>query len=77
MSHWKLTRRAMLRGLGTAVALPALDCMGPVASVFAAPAQIASGKAGAAPLRLAFCYVPNGVHMQEWTPSQAGEIDRS
>jgi hypothetical protein len=73
MSHWKLSRRTMLRGLGTAVALPVLDCMGPVASVFAAPAQIAAGKAGATPLRLAFCYVPNGIHMQEWTPSEAGE----
>ncbi|MHC5539390.1 DUF1552 domain-containing protein, partial [Singulisphaera rosea] len=25
-----------------------------------------------APLRLAFCYVPNGVHMQDWTPKTDG-----
>jgi hypothetical protein len=47
--------------------------MGPVASVFAAPAQVAAGKAAAAPLRMAYCYVPNGIHMQDWKPKEAGE----
>ena len=73
MSHFKVSRRTLLRGLGTAVALPVLDCMGPMASVFAAPAKIAEGKVAAAPLRMAFCYVPNGIHMQDWTPTEAGE----
>jgi hypothetical protein len=63
----------MLRGLGATVALPVLDCMGPVASVFAEPAGVASGKVAAAPLRMAFCYVPNGIHMQDWTPKDVGE----
>jgi hypothetical protein len=73
MSHHTISRRTLLRGLGTVVALPALDCMGPVASVFAAPSQVAAGKAAAAPLRMAYCYVPNGIHMQDWTPSESGE----
>jgi hypothetical protein len=73
MQNWKLSRRALLRGAGAAVALPALDCMGPVASVFAEPAKVADGKAAAAPLRMAFCYVPNGIHMQDWTPKDVGD----
>jgi hypothetical protein len=73
MQNWKLSRRTLLRGLGTAMALPALDCMGPVASVFAEPAKVADGKAAAAPLRVAFCYVPNGIHMEDWTPAEVGE----
>ncbi|MEX2026279.1 MAG: DUF1552 domain-containing protein, partial [Pirellulaceae bacterium] len=73
MSLSRVSRRTLLRGVGAAVALPVLDCMGPIASVFAAPSQVAAGKAAAAPLRMAFCYVPNGVHMQEWTPTAAGE----
>jgi hypothetical protein len=73
MSLSKISRRTVLRGLGTAVALPVLDCMGPVASVFAAPATVADGKAAAAPLRMAFCYVPNGIHMDDWTPKESGE----
>src|SRR5688572_23431909 len=73
MSNWRISRRTLLRGLGAAVALPVLDCMGPVASVFAEPANVASGKVSAAPLRMAFCYVPNGVHMQDWTPKEVGE----
>ena len=51
-------RRTFLRGLGaTAVALPFLDAMTPA---FAAPK---------APVRLAFLYVPNGIHMRDWTPN--------
>ncbi|MFM7160401.1 MAG: hypothetical protein ACKO3P_08520, partial [Planctomycetaceae bacterium] len=57
-SH-ELTRRTMLRGLGTALALPWLEGMVPAA--FAA-----EGAAVATPpQRLAFLYVPNGVHMQD------------
>jgi hypothetical protein len=32
----------------------------------------AAGAAPSAPLRLAFLYVPNGAHMQDWTPSVEG-----
>ena len=63
-----ISRRAVLRGLGTAMALPWLEAMSPAADLV--------GKAGAvgksAPLRMAFFYVPNGVHMPDWTPSGEG-----
>ena len=61
-----LSRRTLLRGAGTAIALPLLDCMLPAGAATAAEA------ADAAPLRAAFLYVPNGVHMADWTPKQEG-----
>src|SRR3954466_12766219 len=60
-----LPRRAFLRGMGTAVALPFLDAMVPA---FAAPA------AGKPPLRMAFVYVPNGIDMRHWTPDSEGKL---
>jgi Protein of unknown function (DUF1552) len=60
-----ITRRIMLKGLGAAVALPWLDAMAPVAS--AAPVA-------KSPLRAAFLYVPNGIHMQDWTPKGEGTL---
>jgi hypothetical protein len=53
----------MLRGLGTALALPALDAMTPAMAR-------AAGKPS--PLRLAFVYVPNGIIMKHWTPAGEG-----
>ena len=64
MSH--ISRRAVLRGLGAAVALPFLDAMYP-----ALAAQTVK-KALGSPTRMAFLYVPNGIVMNEWTP--AGEL---
>src|SRR5947209_685046 len=58
-----ISRRTVLKGLGTALALPCLESMLPSA-VAAAPV--------AAPKRLLFLYVPNGVHMQDWTPKTTG-----
>jgi hypothetical protein len=62
-----LSRRAVLRGLGAAVALPWLEAMGPLTSWAAgtSPAQ-------AAPNRMAFLYVPNGKNMPDWTPKAEG-----
>jgi len=61
----ELTRRTMLRGLGTALALPWLEGM--------LPGALAADEApGKPPQRLAFLYVPNGVHMQDWTPAGEG-----
>ncbi|MCP3918275.1 MAG: DUF1552 domain-containing protein [bacterium] len=54
------TRRAVLRGFGTALALPWFE-------------SIANAGAARPPLRLAYVYVPNGVHMPEWTPAEEGE----
>ena len=60
-----LPRRAFLRGMGTAVALPFMDAMVPA---FAAPA------AKAPPLRMAFVYVPNGLDMRHWNPDYEGAL---
>ena len=59
-----ISRRTVLQGLGTAVALPWLDTM----ELLAAPAL----KQAAKPIRAAFMYIPNGVHMQDWTPEAVG-----
>ncbi len=64
-----VTRRTALRGLGTAVALPFLDSL-----ALAAPAPASGTVAGAAPRRVAFMYVPNGVHMAHWTPTTEGKL---
>ena len=60
-----LSRRTLLRGLGTAVALPFLDAMRPA---LAATTQSVS------PTRLAFIYVPNGIIMSDWTPAAEGKL---
>ncbi len=56
-------RRSFLRGLGTLMALPALEALTPRASLAAA------AKAAQTPLRMAFLYIPNGVCVHEWFPS--------
>ena len=60
-------RRTVLRGVGTVVALPVLESLLP--RLRAAEADAAKA---AAPKRMAFIYVPNGVHMQDWTPAREG-----
>jgi Protein of unknown function (DUF1552) len=62
----RLSRRAVLRGVGTALALPWLEAMAPAVSL--------GGDAprAALPRRMAFLYVPNGVHMADWTPAETG-----
>lgn len=59
-----LPRRAFLKGMGAAIALPMLDAMTPA---FAAPAGLRQPA-----LRLGFTYVPNGVTMADWTPKGEG-----
>ena len=59
-----LNRRTLLRGLGAAIALPMLDAMRPA---FAAPAKIASQAR-----RVAVVYVPNGIVMKDWKPTETG-----
>jgi hypothetical protein len=61
-----ISRRTVLRGLGTAIALPFLEAMLPVAG------GAAGSAAAGAPKRLAFVYVPNGIYMPEWTPAALG-----
>ncbi len=60
-----IPRRTVLRGLGTAVALPLLDGM--------VPALTALGQTAAAlKPRLGVVYVPHGAVMNNWTPAQEG-----
>jgi hypothetical protein len=61
----RLSRRTILRGIGTAVALPLLDAMAPRSAR-------AIEAATSAPRRMAFVYVPNGIHMEDWTPAKEG-----
>jgi len=65
-----LSRRTLLRGIGTTLALPWLDAMGPLT----AWADGATPVAQAAPNRMAFLYVPNGINMADWKPSAEGEL---
>jgi hypothetical protein len=62
-----ISRRTMLKGLGVSIALPWLEGMLPaVASAIPAVAPATP------PRRLAFVYVPNGIHMRQWTPAAEG-----
>lgn len=60
----RISRRTVLRGVGTAIALPWLEASLP---------HVAFGaEAPKAPVRMAFMAVPNGMHMPDWTPDKAG-----
>lgn len=59
-----LTRRAFLHGTSCTLALPFLES--------ALPRNVWGAK-HAPPRRLAFCYVPNGIHMPAWTPAEEGD----
>jgi len=61
-----LSRRAMLRGAGVAIALPLLDSM--------VPASTALAQTAANPKpRLGCIYIPHGATMSQWTPEQEGK----
>ncbi|MEE2889699.1 MAG: DUF1552 domain-containing protein [Planctomycetota bacterium] len=62
-----LHRRTFLHGLGTAMALPWLEAMTPLARWAEATTEISS------PLRSAFLFIPNGVHQPQWAPSGIGK----
>jgi hypothetical protein len=65
ITRMSLPRRTFLRGLGTTVALPLLDAM--------VPALTAAAKTSPGPVRrVGFVYVPNGVIMDQWTPTKLG-----
>jgi hypothetical protein len=53
--------------MGAAIALPWLEAMAPMTA-----RADASDRGAPAPRRVAFLYVPNGVHMPDWTPTQTG-----
>jgi len=56
-----ISRRTLLRGMGTVIALPALDAMFPALASSPKP-----------PRRIAVVYVPNGIIMNAWKPEAAG-----
>jgi hypothetical protein len=60
-----LSRRAVLRGAGAAVALPLLDAMVPAATALASTAA----RPG---LRMGFVFFPHGAVMDRWSPPTAG-----
>ena len=65
--HHRLTRRHFLRGLGACLALPAFESWSPLGALAAGPS--------AAPVRMAFCYVPNGTIPAAWWPEGNGGRD--
>ncbi len=62
-----LSRRTVLRGLGAGFALPWLEAMGHGTAIAGGPAATAPP-----PRRMAFFYVPNGVHLPAWIPKETG-----
>jgi hypothetical protein len=64
-----LSRRTVLRGIGAGLALPWLEAMGPLESWVHA-----NDRAPAAPNRLLWLYVPNGMAMPNWTPREEGPL---
>lgn len=63
-----LSRRTMLRGFGSAVALPLLDAM--------VPAATATSRTAAQPVkRLGFVFMPMGCDLSRWTPKGKHTLD--
>ena len=60
-----ISRRTVLRGIGTAVALPLLDAMVPALTA-------AADTVAKAPRRLGVVYHPNGVIYENWVPRGVG-----
>jgi hypothetical protein len=66
ISKKHLSRRTVLRGAGSCIALPLLDAM--------IPAGVALAKtSGAPPTRMAFVGFPHGAVMSNWSPTTAGK----
>jgi hypothetical protein len=66
---WLIDRRHVLRGLGSFIALPLLDCM-----CSASPAEASQ------PKRSAFIYIPNGVNTLDYqitTPGESYDFSRT
>lgn len=59
-----LTRRTLLRGLGAAITLPLMESM--------IPSALATTVIENRPKRLSVFYIPNGLRMPQFTPTQSG-----
>ena len=64
MLNSTLPRRTVLRGIGTALAVPWLEAM--------LPSALAGTPSEKAPVRMLFLCAPNGKHMADWKPQSAG-----
>jgi hypothetical protein len=62
----RISRRTVLRGIGTAIALPWLESIMP---------RLSQAAGGGPPRRMAFFSVPNGMHMPDWTPKEEGPLE--
>lgn len=60
----RMTRRTILRGMGVSLALPMLESL--------MPRAVAAQTTVGVPQRMAFIFVPNGVHLPDWTPERFG-----
>ena len=67
ISKKHLTRRTILRGAGTALALPLIDAMIPARTALAQTAAKATPHLG-------FIYFPHGAVQNRWTPTGTGEM---
>ncbi len=63
MKKWELSRRTLLRGTGTLLALPLLDAMLPA---------FARADVAGTPRRLVAFYTACGIRMSSWTPAATG-----
>jgi len=59
-----MPRRTFLRGVGATIALPMLDAM--------CPAMATAQSRQAATRRFSIVFAPNGMNMQDWTPTETG-----
>ncbi len=66
LNQTQVSRRTALRGLGVSLALPLFDSIAP--KLARASEAVATGH----PNRMAFIFVPNGVHLPNWTPRTEG-----
>ena len=64
MSLKPISRRMVLRGLGASIALPFLDAM--------VPSFASAATQSAAPLRMAMFFLPNGMNMAQFLPTDSG-----
>ena len=65
-----IDRRTVLRGMGTAMALPWLEAMAPTKAL---GSVMSAADPASPPVRMAFLFIPNGVHAPDWKPSGIGK----
>ncbi len=70
----QIARRTFLRGIGTAMSLPLLEGMLPLRALAQSEKAAAAGKI-IRPNRMLFVFVPNGMHMADWTPAGEGAFE--